>query len=191
VRDDHLVDPQSLKSRLLVANPAMPDPNFHRTVVLVLEHSPEGALGLVLNRPSDTEVGGALPEWGRLAVEPPVVFVGGPVEPTAAICLAELDEEQEGERWRPLVGELGTLDLTAEEADLAGRVRGLRVFAGYAGWSAGQVEGELEVSAWFVVDAEPGDALGPRPGDLWHDVLRRQGGWLASLAAYPDDPSTN
>jgi putative transcriptional regulator len=181
----------SLKGRLLVANPAMPDPNFHRTVVLILEHSPDGALGLVLNRPSDTDVGGALPQWEPMAAEPPVVFVGGPVEPTAAICLAELDDEQEGERWRSVLGELGTLDLTAEEADLVGRVRGLRVFAGYTGWSAGQVEGELEVSAWFVVDAEAGDALGPRPMDLWHDVLRRQGGWLASLAAYPDDPSNN
>jgi putative transcriptional regulator len=180
-----------LKGRLLIANPAMPDPNFHRTVVLMLEHTAEGALGVVLNRPSDTEVGGALPQWGSLAVEPPVVFVGGPVEPTAAICLAEVEEEPTRERWQPVLGELGTLDLSADEADLLGRVRALRVFAGYAGWSGGQLETELEAGAWFVVDAEAGDALGSRPAQLWHDILRRQDGWLAALAAYPEDPGCN
>ena len=181
----------SLKGRLLLANPAMPDPNFHRTVVLVLEHSVDGAVGVVLNRPTDTAVGGALPRWGDLATDPPVLFAGGPVEPSAAICLAEVSGTVERESWRRVLGELGTLDLSADESSASEGVRGLRVFAGYAGWAAGQVEAELEAKGWFVVDAQPGDVLSARPAQLWNAVLRRQGGWLAALAAFPAAPSVN
>jgi putative transcriptional regulator len=182
---------RSLKGRLLLANPAMPDPNFHRTVVLMLEHSDDGAVGLVLNRPTDTSVGGALPQWSDLAADPPVLFVGGPVEPGAAICLAEVTGSTERESWRPVLGGLGTLDLSADEALASEGVSGLRVFAGYAGWAPGQLEAELEAQGWFVVDARPGDALCPRPGQLWSTVLRRQGGWLAALASFPAEPSVN
>jgi putative transcriptional regulator len=130
-----------------------------------------------------------------LAADPPVVFVGGPVEPSAAICLAEVTGTVTGtgerENWRRVLGGLGTLDLSADEVELAQGVRGLRVFVGYAGWAGGQLEAELEASGWFVVDAQPGDALSARPGQLWGTVLRRQGGWLAALAAFPAEPSVN
>src|SRR5205823_10385442 len=168
-----LVELVSLKGRLLVANPAMGDENFERTVVLVLEHSEEGALGLVLNRPSATEVSDPLPNWGAMAAMPPVVFVGGPVSPESAICLARVNSD-DIEGWTSLVGGLGALDLTRLPDDAARAVEELRVFAGYAGWAGGQLEAELEMGGWFVVDADPADAMSPTPETLWQDVLRRQ-----------------
>lgn len=183
----------SLKGRLLVANPAMPDPNFHRTVVLMLAHQDDGALGVVLNRPSDLDVDSPLPRWERLVADPPVVFVGGPVAPGAAICLARVPDPPDATDggWVPLVGELGTLDLEGDPDDLAVSVDAIRVFAGYAGWGPGQLEGEIENDAWFVVPAEANDALSGDPEQLWKRVLRRQGGRLALLAAYPNEPSLN
>jgi putative transcriptional regulator len=190
-----------LKGRLLVANPAMPDPNFHRTVVLILAHQDDGALGVVLNRPSELDVDAPLPRWERLVADPPVVFVGGPVAPGAAICLARvpdppgapsaLGDGQTVGGWMPLLGELGTLDLEGDPDDLAIEVDAIRVFAGYAGWGPGQLEGEIEAGAWFVVPAEAGDALSENPALLWKQVLRRQGGRLALVAAYPNEPSLN
>ena len=190
-----------LRGRLLVANPAMPDPNFHRTVVLVLAHQDDGALGVILNRPSELDVDSPLPRWERLVADPPVVFVGGPVAPGAAICLARVPDAPDPSTvgsdsaglggWLPLVGELGTLDLERDPDDLTIKVDAIRVFAGYAGWGPGQLEGELEADAWFVVTAEAGDALVGDPEELWKRVLRRQGGRLALLAAYPRDPSLN
>jgi putative transcriptional regulator len=198
----------TLKGRLLVANPAMPDPNFHRTVVLLLAHQEDGALGVVLNRPSELDVDSPLPRWERLVADPPVVFVGGPVAPGAAICLARVPDpppevpdgaerhpsgmDREGlGGWVPLVGELGTLDLERDPDDLVITVDAVRVFAGYAGWGPGQLEGEIDAGAWFVVLAESGDALSGVPDQLWKRVLRRQGGRLALLAAYPNEPSLN
>jgi putative transcriptional regulator len=197
----------SLKGRLLVANPAMPDPNFHRTVVLVLAHQEDGALGVVLNRPSELDVDSPLPRWERLVADPPVVFVGGPVAPGAAICLARVPDpppeapdgaehhpsaDHEGlGGWVPLVGQLGTLDLERDPADLSITVDAIRVFAGYAGWGPGQLEGEIDAGAWFVVVAEAGDALSGNPAQLWKGVLRRQGGRLALVAAYPNEPNLN
>ena len=197
---------RSLKGRLLVANPAMPDPNFSRTVVLVLAHQGDGALGVVLNRPSDLDVDSPLPRWEKLVADPPVVFVGGPVAPSAAICLARVPDAPPGVAgsevpsvldleglgaWMPLVGDLGTLDLDRDPDDLGIDVKAIRVFAGYAGWGPDQLEGEVEAGAWFVVDAEAGDALAGDPDQLWRRVLRRQGGRLALVASYPPDPSLN
>jgi putative transcriptional regulator len=194
----------------LVANPALPDPNFDRTVVLLLAHEDEGALGLVLNRPSDTEVDGPLPQWERLAARPSVVFVGGPVRPGAAICLArvagqpgseafandvdgsdETDESDETAGWTRLVGELGTLDLEQDPDDLSLGVEAIRVFAGYAGWGPGQLEREIDAGAWFVVPARPEDVMSDNPESLWKRVLRRQGGELAVVSLFPSDPSLN
>jgi len=196
---------KSLKGRLLVANPAMPDPNFHRTVVLLLAHQEDGALGVVLNRPSELEVDSPLPRWERLVADPPVVFVGGPVAPGAAICLARVPDppftRRPGEDppdapaglggWVPLVGELGTLDLEGDPDELTIKVEAIRVFAGYAGWGPGQLEGEVDAGAWFVVSAEAADALAADPEALWKRVLRRQGGQLALVAAFPNDPNLN
>jgi putative transcriptional regulator len=169
----------------------MPDPNFDRTVVLLLAHDDEGALGLVLNRPSSTEVDEPLPRWERLAARPQVVFVGGPVARTAAICLARVSGGEDSEVWASILGELGTLSLEQDPDELSQPVDALRIFAGYAGWGAGQLEDEIAAGAWFVIDARPEDALSPAPESLWRDVLRRQGGNLALVAAFPPDPSLN
>ncbi|MBV8981939.1 MAG: YqgE/AlgH family protein [Acidimicrobiia bacterium] len=181
----------SAKGRLLVATPALGDGIFDRSVVLIIEHDDtEGAFGVVLNRPSTTDVEGALPEWARLAASPPVVFVGGPVSPEAAICLARVSQTG-AEGWVPVVGAIGALDLSQDTDTLASVVDEVRLFAGYAGWTRGQLEDEIEAGAWFVVDALEGDVLNPDPDSLWQRVLRRQPGRLAMFAAYPEDPTTN
>lgn len=161
-----------------MAAPGLLDPNFFRTVVLILEHSiEEGAIGVVLNRPTDHDLVTAMPEWTSCAAAPPVVFVGGPVSVTSAICLGLV------------AGDITVVDANRDpdetEADE------VRFFAGYAGWSAGQLEDELDEGSWIVLDAEPGDALDADPDGLWRRVLERQGGDLALLAKYPEDPSTN
>jgi putative transcriptional regulator len=185
----------SLTGRLLVASPALPDPNFDRTVVLMLAHGEEGAAGVVLNRPSAMGVGEPLPKWERLAADPAVVFVGGPVAPGGAICLARAPEpppvngEEAG--WTRLLGDLGTLDLERDPDDVAAGIEAIRVFAGYAGWAAGQLEREISAGAWFVLPARDGDAMSDDPTGLWKRVLRRAGGRLALVASYPSDPELN
>jgi putative transcriptional regulator len=176
---------------LLVATPVIEDGNFQRTVVLLLEHSDEGAFGLVLNRPTELDLLGPLPEWYGLAATPSVVFVGGPVEQERAIGIARAGAGWEAEGWQPVLGRLGTLDLSRAPSDIGPGVEEIRVYAGYAGWGSGQLEGEIAVGAWFVVPAEPGDVLCENPETLWADVLARQPGELGLFAAYPPDPSLN
>ena len=182
----------SLRGRLLVATPDLADPNFFRTVVLILEHTDDGALGVVLNRPSpDTTVETPLPAWAPLAVDPPVIFVGGPVQPEAAIGLARRADRGDPDGFAPLSDELGTVDLERDPALVAPRIDRLRVFAGYSGWGPHQLEAELEADGWFVVDAEPSDLWTAEPEALWRAVLRRQRGKERLFAEYPLDASLN
>lgn len=176
---------------LLVATPVLGDPNFDRTVVLLLEHGAEGALGVVLNRPSPIEVTDPFPRWLAHVAYPPVVFSGGPVNPSAAIGLARTGVDDEAEGWAPLMGRLGTVDLTRDPTDLPVPIEIVRVFVGYAGWGAGQMEGEIEAGAWFVVKAQPEDAFSTAPAELWRTVLARQRGRLAMFAHAPPDPTVN
>jgi putative transcriptional regulator len=182
------VEEGALRGTLLVANPALPDPNFHHTVVLILEHGADGAVGLVLNRPGDLPVSRPLPELADLAADPALLFAGGPVERQAAICLGE-SAGGAGPAWQPVLGPVGVVDLSS--GSIPDSIRRLRVFSGYAGWAPGQLENELAAGAWFVVPAHPDDPLTSQPERLWHDVLRRQGGGLAALGAFPDDPTVN
>jgi putative transcriptional regulator len=180
------------QGRLLVASPALSDGIFDRTVVLMLEHDgDEGALGLVLTTPSATRVSEVLPDWASLAAEPDVVFWGGPVGAGSAICLGLARPGTEPFPWQPVVSRLGVVDLQAGPEMVGGAVESLRVFSGYAGWSAGQLDDELDAGAWWVVDADALDAMDPAPGDLWRAVLRRQGVTLARYALYPPDASLN
>ncbi len=185
-----------LAGRLLVATPMLGDPNFRRTVVLVVEHEPEqGTLGVVLNRPTKVPVGQVLEPWTELATDPSVVFTGGPVSPTSALALAHVPGTDEPVGWHPLEGpavaRLGLIDLDAPPGLLAAAIVSLRVYTGYAGWSAGQLQAEIQEGAWYVLPAEPSDAFCAEPGQLWPAVLRRQGGELAYVATYPDDPGLN
>lgn len=181
-----------LKGRLLVAAPGLLDPNFFRTVVLVVEHGAEGAAGIVLNRPSETGLeDGPLEEWADVAAEPPLVFVGGPVQPTAAVCLARAAPTARPQGWQPVVDGLGMLDIGGDVGEVKGDVDRLRVFAGYAGWEPGQLEREIEEGSWYVLEADPEDALSSQPIGLWRFVLKRQGGKLAIVSNFPADPSMN
>ena len=190
--------PEALAGRLLVATPMLGDPNFRRTVVLVVEHEAEqGTLGVVLNRPTQVPVGQVLEQWTDLATSPSVVFSGGPVSPSSALALALVPGTDEPVGWHPLDGgapamtRLGLVDLDAPPGLLAPAVTSLRVYAGYAGWSAGQLKAEIDEGAWYVIPAVPADAFSAEPGRLWPAVLRRQGGDFAIVATYPDDPMLN
>lgn len=180
-----------LKGRLLVATPALGDPNFDHTVVLVLEHGDEGAIGVVLNRPTTTELAESLPSWHRVAADPAVLFVGGPVAPDAAICLGRGWPDEHPEGYLPLFGTLGTVDLTLDADTLGPALQAIRVFVGYSGWSEGQLEGEIEAGAWFVVDSHPDDPMSSEPDELWQHVLRRQRGPMAMFANFPPNPGMN
>ena len=189
--------PDPKAGRLLVATPLLGDPNFRRTVILIVEHEEtEGTLGVVLNRPTQIPVDKVLEQWTGLVTDPPVVFKGGPVAPSSALALALVPGKEEPVGWRALDGapslaRLGLLDLDTPPRLLAPAIQSLRVYAGYAGWSPGQLQAEIDEGGWHVVAAEPDDVFADTPDSLWRMVLRRQEGDLAFLATYPDDPGLN
>jgi putative transcriptional regulator len=180
----------SLKGQLLLASPALFDPNFRRTVVLLTEHTEEGAAGLVLNRLSDTAVAEAVPDLLPLVDdEEERVYVGGPVQQSSVLVLAEWDDPDEAAIL--VVDDIGFVPGDGDFDHLAGATRRVRVFAGYAGWGAGQLEAELEESSW-IVETPVGLDLFPDPDtDLWGAVLRRKGGVYRVAALMPEDPSLN
>jgi putative transcriptional regulator len=184
---------ESMTGQLLVATPTLKDPNFDRTVVLLVAHEPGGALGVVLNRATEVAVSEVLGGWGELAPDPAVLFEGGPVQPESAICLARMRPEVKRRigGFHQVAGSVGTIDLSGDPDRLRDCVAGIRVFAGYSGWSPGQLEAEVAAGSWFVFDALPGDAFVTRPDDLWGMVLRRQGDILAAVAHFPPDVALN
>ncbi|MFI7586737.1 YqgE/AlgH family protein [Spongisporangium articulatum] len=185
-------DSRRLIGRLLVASPTLTDENFRRSVILMLEHSREGALGLIVNRPTELDVATVLPAWQPFTTAPGRLFRGGPVELDSALGLVAVPGHRpQPDGIRLLMGSVGLVDLDAAPEAIAANLAGLRIFAGYAGWSAGQLEEEIDEGAWFVVDSEPRDAFSDAPDRLWRDVLRRQRGRLAMVSSYPDDPSLN
>lgn len=160
---------------LLVASPLLTDPNFARSVVLILQHDDEGSLGVVLDRPTAIPVDEVLPAWADVVADPAVVFQGGPVEPEVGIGLCIR------------LGSLEIVDLTESPTDESPG----RVFAGCAGWGPGQLDDEMAEDAWFVVDFDPADLLTDSPDDLWSMVLRRQSSDLSIFSTYPSDPMLN
>jgi putative transcriptional regulator len=186
------VEPErSLKGKLLVAAPMMREPTFARTVISMLEHNDDGALGVVINRPGEAPLLDVVPPVAELASEPAVLFAGGPVEPQAAIALGVVALGASPEGWRLIVHPIVTVDLDVDPTVLATSLRELRVFAGYAGWSAGQLEDEIAHGAWYVVESLPSDAFAPSPDQLWSRVLRRQPWPLSAVATCPVDPRMN
>lgn len=175
--------------RLLVALPALDDPNFERSVVFVLEHDEDGALGLVLNRPTTTPIDEVLQGWSVLAAEPANLYGGGPVEPMAVVGLAVA--RPEASAGIGIVGRIRTVDPTSDPTLLHGEVEHARIFAGYAGWGPGQLEAELMADAWLVVEALPEDVVSNAPEELWHTVMGRQPGSTSLMATFPDDPRLN
>jgi putative transcriptional regulator len=178
---------ESLAGWLLVSSPALVDPNFRRTVVLMTHHDEEGAVGLVLSRPSELAISEAVPDLGELPYVDEVVYVGGPVQPEAVVVLVEFDELDE--QAEAIVGNVAYLAPERAEDELP--LRRARVFAGYSGWGPGQLEGELAEPAWIVVAAEPDDVFASDPDALWRTVAERKGGSFSLLASMPYDPRMN
>jgi putative transcriptional regulator len=182
---------ESLRGQLLIASPRIVDPNFRRVVVYMAEHTEEGAMGLVLNRPAETTVADAVPALEWLAGDGGAgVWVGGPVQPSSVIVLAEFDEP---DRAALIVeGALGFVPAEVDDRDaFAAAVRRVRIFAGHAGWGPGQLEAELEEDSWIVDPARPDDVFTREPDALWSRVLRRKGSEYVLLATMPMDPSLN
>ncbi len=173
---------ESLRGKLLIASPALPD-WFRRSVILVIEHAEEGAFGLVLNRPSDSTVAEVVPRLAEVVDSEALVRIGGPVQPEGVVALAEFEDP--GESPRMVVGDVGLVDLEVPPEGL-GRVR---LFAGHAGWGAGQLDGEIEEEAWIVSEPRSEDPFSE--ADLWTDALRRMGGEYELVARMPPDPSMN
>jgi len=182
-------DPGTLKGKLLVASPALHDPNFRRSIVLVTEHGLEGAMGLVLARAAPASVAEVAPALGPLVEPGALLYLGGPVQPEAVLVLAEFDRPEESAGL--VLGDLGFVRGDADPVLAAGSIRRAQVFAGYAGWGAGQLESELAEPSWVVMAAEPDDVFARDVDTLWHAVLGRQGSRFALLASMPPDPSLN
>jgi putative transcriptional regulator len=178
--------------RLLVATPSLDGPIFARTVVLLLDHTSDGSMGVVLNRPLEVDVDVVLPAWQPYLTAPGRLFRGGPVGQDSALGLVAVPGDADPPAGvRRIAGSLGLVDLDADPAAVTGRLAGARVYAGYAGWAGGQLLGEVAEGSWYVVDAEARDAFTDRPARLWREVLRRQPGPLAYLATLPEDPGLN
>ena len=177
----------SLAGKLLISSPSLVDPNFRRTVVLMTHHDEEGAVGLVLSRPSELRIDEAVPDLGDLPYADDVLFLGGPVQPEAVVVLVELDEPFED--TEPIVGGVVYMPPDADPDEL--RASRARVFAGYSGWGPGQLEAELAEPSWIVVAALPADVFAPDPDELWRTVLNRKGGRFSLMASMPFDPGLN
>lgn len=178
----------SLRGKLLIASPALLDPNFDRSVVLITEHGEEGAMGIVLNQPSDVLVEEIIPLLEPVTGGGPV-FVGGPVQPEALMVLGEFADEDKA-AWI-VTADVGLVSAQTEIEELPAAVRRGRVYAGFSGWGPGQLEGELEEEAWIVEAPIPRELFPDDPNQLWSSVLKRMGGEYSIVARMPDDPSLN
>ena len=179
----------SVRGQLLIAGPPLLDPNFWRTVVLVVEHSEEGALGLVLSRPSETTVGEAVEDLSELVGEDELLFIGGPVQPSAVIVLAQFEDPNDAALTA--FDDVGVLGTGSGPEHLSVGVREARAFVGHAGWGPGQLDAELERDDWILEPATLEDAFSTQPLELWSNVLTRKGGSYALVARMPADPSAN
>jgi putative transcriptional regulator len=182
------VSDEWLKGRLLLSLPSAREDTFYRTVILVLAHGPQGALGVVLNRPTEIALGEIFPELQWEAAEPAVLFSGGPVEPDGIICLARGASSEERPGFAPVLDRWGSID---PREPPPGGVDHVRVYRGYAGWAPRQLEFELARGSWLVTGAGPFDVTSEEPEELWENVLARQGPQYRKLKDVPRDPSLN
>jgi putative transcriptional regulator len=180
---------ESVRGKLLIAGPTLLDPNFWRTVVLIVEHTEDGAIGLVLNRPSETTVGEAVAQLDELVDPDDQLFIGGPVQPSSVIVLARFEDPSEAAMIA--FEDIGVLAAGGALEDAGAGVRSGRAFVGHSGWGPGQLDGELERGDWILEPALRGDAFSAEPDELWSDVLTRKGGSYALIARMPPDPSVN
>ena len=179
----------SVRGNLLIAGPALHDPNFWRSVVLVVEHSDDGAFGLVLNRPSETTVGDAIPDLGELVDTAETLFIGGPVQPSAVVVLGHFEDP--GDAVLLAFDDVGVLTAGSSPEELSVGLRDGRAFVGHAGWGPGQLDEEIERGDWILEPARLGDAFCTAPEELWSAALGRKGGRYSLLARMPPNPSLN
>ena len=179
---------------LLIAAPDMPDPNFTRAIVYLIEHDHTGSLGVVITRRGETEVASILPAWADVCASPAVFHIGGPVKPDTGIALAVLSAGTDGSYdvgLQQIEGRVHVVDLDSDPAQLRDRCDGMRVFVGYTGWAPGQLQGELDRGDWYVAPSLPTDLLAPARVDIWGEVLRRQDMPLPLYATYTGDGEVN
>ncbi|MGV9709839.1 YqgE/AlgH family protein [Gordonia sp. NPDC003424] len=179
---------------LLLASTNLLEPTFARTVIYIMEHNDGGSLGVVINRMSQTAVHNLLPQWTDIAASPRALFIGGPVKQDSALCLGVVKPGTDIDAFaalRPVDGRVVMVDLDGDAEELAEVLEGVRIFAGYAGWGIGQLEGELEEDSWMLASAMPRDLLAPPTADLWSAVLRRQPWPMPLLSTHPIDVSRN
>lgn len=193
--DDFCGDPALIgPGSVLIASTTLSGPTFVRTVIYMIEHDENGSLGVVVNRMSQAAVFNVLPRWTELAASPRAVFIGGPVQTESAVCLGVA---KTGVDWsaqpklHQVRGRVCMVDLDADPDDLEPILTGVRIFAGYAGWDAGQLADEVLEGSWLIASGLPSDLLAPATVDVWHEVLKRQEWPLSLLSTYPEDPETN
>ena len=177
----------SLRGRLLIAGANLFDPNFRRSILLIADHDDQGAVGVILNRPAGVSVREAAPDLGDLVEPDEPLFIGGPVQPQAAVVVAEFEDPAQASLLA--FGAVGFL--TGQDPRTIGGLRRARVFAGYAGWGPGQLDLEMEQDSWLTEPALPEDVFTEDAGRLWTSVLRRKGTDFQVLATMPFDPSSN
>ena len=183
-------EPEWLGGSFLISDANLSDPNFRRTVVLIISHDENGALGLIVNRKLDAVLSDAMPDFADTEPGKLPIFEGGPVQRETALGLTHRPRTEASDTWHPVLGCVGLVDISLSPEEIGG-VDEARVFSGYAGWGEGQLEMELAVGSWIPVAATVDDAFDPVPTTLWRRVLKRQGGEVARYATYPDDPRMN
>lgn len=183
---------------LLVASPRLADPNFRRAVIYVIDHrtgedegSEGGTTGVILGRPSAVQVLDVLPRWREVVSGPRTLFVGGPVQSNAALCLVRTVPDRAPEGYRPVAAGIGMADLDGDPSMALRSASAIRIFAGYAGWGATQLAGEIAAGAWLVLPGRPADVFADPGTDLWRTVIARQGEPVSWIASFPDDPTLN
>ncbi len=176
------------RGRLLVATPQLEDPNFRRSVVLLLDHGEEGSLGVILNRPSEVPAERILPGWTESGGSTPRVFSGGPVQTNSLIALAPTSAI-----WRastPITEQIALLDLEEDLEISAEDLGKVCLYLGYSGWSSGQLQAELEEGAWWTFESDPADLFSD-PSQSWTSVLSRQNSAARLVAFHPDHSYLN
>jgi putative transcriptional regulator len=176
--------------KLLVASPVLVDPNFFRSVVVLMAHGDDGAVGVILDRPLEAAVATHIPVWVDHLTPPKRVFEGGPVQRETAIGVARRPGIAPTDDWQPAFADVGFIDVARDPADVPG-MADARVFSGYAGWGPGQLEMETSIGSWFVLEGSADDVFDPAPATLWRRVLRREPWYIARYANYPLDPRDN
>ena len=178
---------------LLIASAELRDPHFRRTVIYLVAHGEEGSAGLVLNRRTETAVHSVLPDWAAHVARPQAVYAGGPVQPAGAMCLgiSRGGYAPGGSGLVRIAGRVVLVDLDTDPEEAAATLRGVRIFAGHAGWGEGQLAAEIAEGAWFVVPGVDDDVLAGPMVDLYFRALKRQGFPLAWEAYRPSEMERN